>query len=51
MALWVIDAMNVIGTRPTGWWRDRPGAIRRLVETARRFAAVMDESVTVVVGP
>jgi hypothetical protein len=24
--------MNVIGSRPTGWWRDRPGAMRDLVE-------------------
>lgn len=22
--------MNVIGSRPDGWWRDRPGAQRRL---------------------
>jgi len=29
---WVIDAMNVIGARPDGWWRDRPGAVRRLHE-------------------
>lgn len=27
----VVDAMNVIGSRPDGWWRDRPGAVRRLV--------------------
>ena len=24
--------MNVIGSRPDGWWRDRTGAMRRLVE-------------------
>lgn len=23
--------MNVIGSRPDGWWRDRPGAMKRLV--------------------
>src|SRR3954454_20968563 len=28
---WVIDGMNVIGSRPDGWWRDRTGAMRRLV--------------------
>ena len=27
----VVDAMNVIGTRPDGWWRDRDGAARRLI--------------------
>ena len=24
--------MNLIGSRPDGWWRDRPGARRRLVD-------------------
>jgi predicted RNA-binding protein with PIN domain len=28
----VVDAANVIGSRPDGWWRDRAGAARRLVE-------------------
>jgi predicted RNA-binding protein with PIN domain len=28
---WVVDGMNLIGSRPDGWWRDRPGARRRLV--------------------
>jgi len=27
----MIDAMNVIGSRPNGWWRDRQGAFRKLV--------------------
>jgi len=26
----LVDAMNVIGSRPDGWWRDRDGAKRRL---------------------
>ena len=30
--------MNVIGSRPTGWWRDRPGAMRELVEELKAFA-------------
>jgi predicted RNA-binding protein with PIN domain len=29
---WVVDGMNLIGSRPDGWWRDRAGARRRLVE-------------------
>jgi predicted RNA-binding protein with PIN domain len=33
----VIDAMNVIGSRPTGWWRNRDGAVRSL---ARRLGAL-----------
>jgi predicted RNA-binding protein with PIN domain len=28
---WVVDGMNVIGSVPDGWWRDRAGARRRLV--------------------
>ena len=27
-----VDAANVVGSRPNGWWRDRPGAALRLVE-------------------
>ena len=30
MAQVVVDGMNVIGSRPDGWWRDRAGAARRL---------------------
>lgn len=28
----VVDAANVVGSRPDGWWRDRAGAARRLLE-------------------
>ncbi len=31
----LVDAANVIGSRPDGWWRDRPGAARRLVAQLR----------------
>jgi hypothetical protein len=34
----VVDAANVVGSRPDGWWRDRPGAARRL---AGRIVAVL----------
>jgi hypothetical protein len=26
----VVDAANVVGSRPDGWWHDRPAAARRL---------------------
>ncbi len=26
----VVDASNVVGTTPDGWWRDPPAAVRRL---------------------
>ena len=46
----VIDAANVIGSRPTGWWRDRPGATRRFIEEVRATvtAGVLDPPVTLV---
>ena len=46
----VIDAANVIGSRPTGWWRDRPGAARRFTEQVRASVAAgrLDPPVTVV---
>jgi hypothetical protein len=52
MARWMIDASNVIGARPDGWWRDREGAARRLLADLRRFAEA-GEDVTVVLdaGP
>ena len=43
-ARWIVDGMNVIGSRPTGWWRDRPRAMRELVDELRTFG----EPVTVV---
>ena len=45
---WLVDGMNVIGSRPTGWWRDREGAMRRFVEELGRFAEVTGDEVTVV---
>ena len=31
----LIDAANVVGSRPNGWWRDRPGAARQFVTQVR----------------
>ncbi len=44
----VVDAMNVIGARPSGWWRDRPAAARSLIERLQHLAAETGESVSVV---
>lgn len=30
MRVLIVDAANVVGSRPDGWWRDRPGAAKRL---------------------
>ena len=35
----VVDGHNVIGARPDGWWRDRPGAARRLLARVQCLAA------------
>jgi predicted RNA-binding protein with PIN domain len=47
MARWLVDGMNVIGSRPDGWWRDRPRAMVDLVESLEAWAAGGDP-VTVV---
>jgi predicted RNA-binding protein with PIN domain len=40
--------MNVIGSRPDGWWRDRHAAMVRLVQMLENWSAVTGEDVTVV---
>ena len=45
---WIVDGMNVIGTRPDGWWRDRHAAMTRLVDMLERWVAVSGADVTVV---
>ena len=30
VATLIVDGANVVGSRPDGWWRDRPGAAARL---------------------
>ena len=45
---WVVDAMNVIGSRPDGWWRDRRAAMEALVSDLDRWAAARADAVTVV---
>jgi predicted RNA-binding protein with PIN domain len=45
---WLVDGMNVIGTRPDAWWKDRHAAMVRLVDLLERWVAVSGEEVTVV---
>jgi len=47
---WFIDASNVIGSRPDGWWRDREGAARRFIEEVREWATD-DSTVVLEAGP
>ena len=39
----VIDAMNVIGAQPDGWWRDRRAAIERLSTCVAALDAYEEE--------
>jgi hypothetical protein len=48
MSHWIVDGMNVIGSRPDGWWRDRTGAMRALAGDLARWVAGGDERVTLV---
>jgi RNA methyltransferase, TrmH family len=43
---YLVDGMNVIGTRPDRWWRDRPAARRRLAQSLSAMTG--DDEVTVV---
>jgi predicted RNA-binding protein with PIN domain len=45
---WLIDGMNVIGTRPDAWWKDRHRAMVHLVDQLERWAAANGAEVTVV---
>ena len=47
----IVDAANVMGSRPDGWWRDRAGAARRLrdqlVDLAAEGVAALPETMQV----
>ncbi|HXW58019.1 MAG TPA: NYN domain-containing protein [Solirubrobacteraceae bacterium] len=45
---WLVDGMNVIGTRPDAWWRDRHRAMVDLVDMLERWSAATGDDVVVV---
>ncbi len=45
---WLVDGMNVVGSRPDGWWRDRDRAVGALVERLIAFARATGDAVAVV---
>ena len=45
---WIVDGMNVIGSRPDGWWKDRGRAMVALVDRLDRWASSQGDDVTVV---
>ena len=46
--LLIVDGMNVLGSRPDGWWRDRPAAMERLARRLDAFAGREGLRLTVV---
>lgn len=46
----VVDGMNVIGSRPDGWWRDRTGAALRLADRLVPLAGGAEPVVLVLDG-
>jgi predicted RNA-binding protein with PIN domain len=45
---WIVDGMNVIGSRPDGWWKDRGRAMVTLVDKLDQWASAQGDDVTVV---
>ena len=48
MPRYLVDGNNVMGSRPDGWWRDRPAAMQRLVNELDDLAARTGEPIDVV---
>ncbi|MFC5380771.1 hypothetical protein [Aquipuribacter nitratireducens] len=46
----VVDVANMVGSRPDGWWRDRSGATRRLLERLVAAEPALGPVVAVVEG-
>ncbi len=44
----IVDGMNVIGSRPDGWWRDRTAAMSRLARQVGEWASRTGEEVMLV---
>ncbi|MFD7843703.1 hypothetical protein ACFV4K_12320 [Nocardia sp. NPDC059764] len=45
----VVDAANVVGSRPDGWWRDRAGAARRLLGELGELRMLLPGSTRIIV--
>jgi predicted RNA-binding protein with PIN domain len=44
----LIDGNNVMGAGARGWWRDRPAAVRKLVDRLRCYGSATGSNVEVV---
>jgi predicted RNA-binding protein with PIN domain len=45
---YLLDGMNVIGSRPDGWWRDLDAAVVRLARCLADWRAAADVAATVI---
>jgi predicted RNA-binding protein with PIN domain len=45
---WIIDGNNVFGSRPDGWWNDRPAAQRRLAQQVAEWCRTHEDRVVLV---
>ena len=45
---WIVDGMNVIGSRPDRWWNDPDAAVRRSIDELDGFAQATGDDLTVV---
>lgn len=48
MSRLLIDVMNVVGSRPDGWWKDPDRAVRKMVEILDDHAGATGEALTLV---
>lgn len=48
MTRYIVDGMNVIGTRPDGWWSDRDRAMAKLVDRLEQWVVRYGDEITVV---
>jgi predicted RNA-binding protein with PIN domain len=45
---WIVDGMNVIGSRPDRWWNDPDRAVRRFIDELDRYQEGRNDELTVV---
>lgn len=47
-ARWLIDGNNVFGSKPDGWWNDRPAAMGRFAQAVAVWCRTHDDDVSLV---
>lgn len=48
---WIVDGNNVFGSRPDGWWNDRPAAMARFTQRVAEWCRTHGDDVTIVFDP